>query len=177
MFYVSYFTDWKLLLLSYGTGCSGKMCFFAIHWNHGAPWLQPIPRLHVASRSLQNSQSNGSEQTFLFFERRPIAAKCWRGKGGKILKKSSWKNTNFFPEHHVAEYLNFGANFFFMKQTIIMIWEHLEIEQGVHQILCFSLKYVLGSYPVSVLSCTWHFFSYQCLYARPLDGRSVTSRA
>ena len=61
------------------TGCSGKSyVLFEIHCN---PSLA-----YIAVRDLQNSQPNVSVQSILLagFFVQPMAAGCWRGRGGKI---------------------------------------------------------------------------------------------
>ena len=59
------------------TGCSGKLCFFLYS-------LQLLLRLHRCKRS---SQRNANVQSLLlagYFFLQPIAADCWRGRGGKL---------------------------------------------------------------------------------------------
>ena len=51
--------------------------------------LQPIPLQNTAARDLQSSQRKASIK-------QPIAAQyCWRGRGGKILKKNTMLKTSF----------------------------------------------------------------------------------
>ena len=60
------------------TGCSGKIVFF-----HSS--LQPLPRLHIAARDLQNSQRSASVQSLLWAglfcttnSRRVLARERWQ---------------------------------------------------------------------------------------------------
>ena len=60
-------------------GVQEKLCFFTIHCN---PSLA-----YIAVRDLQSSQRNASVQSLLLavnFFLQPIAAECWRGRGGKL---------------------------------------------------------------------------------------------
>ena len=68
------------------TGCSGKIVFF-----HSS--LQPLPRLHIAVRDLQNSQGSASVQSLLlavFFYniRRVLARERWQ------TFENSWETHN-----------------------------------------------------------------------------------
>ena len=77
------------------TGCSGKIVFF-----HNS--LQPLPRLHRCKRPSKFSTQCDCTVThpigWNFFVQ-PIAAECWRGRGGKLLRILG-KNT-IFNEHPV----------------------------------------------------------------------------
>ena len=58
-------------------GVQEKWCFFTIHCN---PSLT-----YITVRDLQSSESNASVQALLLAGNfLPIAAKCWRGRGGKL---------------------------------------------------------------------------------------------
>ena len=69
----------------YFTGWSGNL-------------LQPIPRLHIASRDYRSYQSNSRQSCLLagHFYTTNIAAQCWRSRGRKIVLKILGKNTFFF---------------------------------------------------------------------------------
>ena len=58
---------------------SKKICF-------SREIIQPIPRRHTAARDLYTVQVYCHSSLGLTFAVRPIAAQCWRGKGGNILK-------------------------------------------------------------------------------------------
>jgi len=76
-------------------GVQEKLCFFTIHCN---PSLA-----YIATRDLQRSQRNVSVQSLLLaviFFRKPIAADCWRGRGGKP-SRIFWKKNKIFNEHPV----------------------------------------------------------------------------
>ena len=62
-----------------GTGCSGKILFF-----HNS--LQPLPRLHRCKRPLKLSTQCDCTVTTIGWKLfvQPIAAACWRGRGGKL---------------------------------------------------------------------------------------------
>ena len=78
------------------TGCSGKNVFFTIHCN---PSLA-----YIAVEDLQSSQRKASVQSLLLagnFFVQPIAAECWRGRGGK-LSRILGKNA-IFNEHPVYQ--------------------------------------------------------------------------
>ena len=83
------------------TGCSGKIVFF-----HNS--LQPIPRLHCCKRPLKLSAQCECTVTPIgwYFFVQPIAAECWRGRGGK-LSRILGKNT-ILNEHPVYNTL-FGV--------------------------------------------------------------------
>ena len=72
------------------TGCSGKIeFFFTIHCY---PFLA-----YIAVKDLQSSQRNASVQSLLLagnFFVQPIAAECWRGRGGK-LSRNLGKKTQY----------------------------------------------------------------------------------
>ena len=75
------------------TGCSGKLCFFTILCN---PSLA-----YIAVRDFQSSNAMRvySHSYWLVIFVQPIAAECWRGRGGK-LSRILGKNT-IFTEHPV----------------------------------------------------------------------------
>ena len=72
----------------WNTGCSGKIVFF-----HNS--LQPLPRLHRCKRpSKLSTQCECTVNPIgLYFFVQPIAAECWRGKGGKLSRILGKKNT------------------------------------------------------------------------------------
>ena len=67
------------LIIFISTGCSWKIVFFSNS-------LQPLPRLHRCKRPSKLStqcECTVSPIGWPFFVQ-PIAAKCWRGRGGKL---------------------------------------------------------------------------------------------
>ena len=64
------------------TGCSGKIVVF-LQFNS----LQPLPRLHRCKRpSKLSTQCECTVTPIGCFFVQPIAAECWRGRGGKLLR-------------------------------------------------------------------------------------------
>ena len=62
-----------------------------VHGVHNS--LQPLPRLHRCLRDLQSSQRNAIVQSLQLagnFFVQPIAAECWRGRGGKLSRKTQY---------------------------------------------------------------------------------------
>ena len=73
-----------------------KLCFFPIKCN---PSLA-----YIAVRDLQSSQFNASVQSLLWAGSlllQPIAAECWRGRGGKLSR--ILRNKAIFNEHPVSK--------------------------------------------------------------------------
>ena len=69
------YADAVFITLSSHTGCSGKNCVFS-HFT-----------AYIAVRDLQSSQRYASVQSLPLadnFFLQPIAAECWRGRGGKL---------------------------------------------------------------------------------------------
>ena len=81
----------------YVQGVQEKLCFFTINCN---PSLA-----YNALRDLQSCQRNASVQSLLLtvnFFVQPIAAECWRGRGGK-LKRILGKQTQYLMNNLYAK--------------------------------------------------------------------------
>ena len=84
------------------------MCFFTIHCN---PCLA-----YIAVRDLQSSQRNASVQLLLLAGNvQPIAAECWRGRGGKLSRILG--NNTIFNEQPVC------LLFYCLPVPLANIWE------------------------------------------------------
>ena len=98
------------------------MCFF-----HNL--LQPLPRLHRCKRSSKRSTQCKCTVTPIgrsFFVH-PIAAECWRGRGGKLSKKNTILN-----EHPVAPRLLIIVVSMFPRELISPSASLYEFPTAIH---------------------------------------------